>query len=963
MILAEAGSTARRWQTYATCAAHLRKVGEVLATQTLTFLFTDIEGSTAMLARLGQSYAEVLADHHQLIRACLAVHEGQEIDTQGDAFFAVFTSPSGCAAAAVEMQRALAAHSWPAGEAVRVRMGIHCGEASVTAAGPVGLDVHRAARIAAVGHGGQIVVSAATAAMLRDSLPADAAFKDLGLHRLKDLGRPEQLFQLQAGGLPTVFPPLRSLDNPELPNNLPRLLSAFVGRVRELGEVRALIGSSRLVTLTGAGGSGKTRLALQAAAELLDGTGQGVWLVELAALTDPGQLPAAVAGVLGIRAGAGASVLDSLIDALSDQRVLLVLDNCEHLISGAAALAGQICRDCPAVHLLATSREPLGIDGEHVYRVPPLSLPPHDAETVADLDASDAVALFAERATEHDSGFGLQDTTAGLVASVCWRLDGIPLALELAAARLATMSLEHVVGRLDHRFRLLTGGSRSALPRQQTLRAMIDWSHDLLDEPERAVLRLLSVFAGGFELDAAEAICAGVGDVEVADVVGSLVNKSLVVAERSGGSLRYRLLETIRQYALEQLVQAGAQEVRRARDAHAGFYLELAETAGPQLTGSGQIPWFNRLDLEWDNLKAAMAHLFAQPDLTEAVLRLGTALLIFAIGRGHYDAVPYLRSALERPGTVPGRLRVLALLSAGWQEIIIRGEGGDRDAVRSAAKVGGQALELARELGDDWAEAAALAILSDVAAFEGDRSRALLIAEQSVTAAHRARDAWIIGVASFFLAGWLAAGSGDLVPADLARSSQLCIEALDHFRQLGDLFMGGTVLAALARTETRQGHLDAARAHYQEALAAHVRTGFTFGLPGDQLYLGRILLLQGDPREAALLFHPALLKFRQRGDRLGVVWAIWGLSYGLGTADADRAAQLHGAVDALAGDAAWAARWRIGLSQAEQRLQEARRAELREFLGQAEFDRAYRLGAALSYEQAADLALGRADPT
>jgi predicted ATPase len=543
-----------------------------------------------MVTRLREAYTDVLADHHRIIPASLASHDGKEIDTAGDGFFAVFTSASGCVCAVLEMQRALSSNKWPAGEETKVRMGVHTGEASEAAEGLVGLDVHRAARIAAVGHGGQVLLSATTAAILRDSLPEGTRLVDLGPHRLKDLGHPEQIFQLEADGLASKFPPLRSLANPELPNNLPGLLSAFIGRESELALVRDLVASSRLVTLTGAGGSGKTRLALQVAAELLDGTGQGVWFVELAPVKDPDDVPASVAASLDIRGQPEQSLLESLIDALSDQNVLIVLDNCEQVIDACAKFADQIGRSCPGVRLLATSREPLGIDGERVYRVPPLSLPPDGAGNMKDLKGSDAVQLFVERATERDSAFALDDSNATLVASICRRLDGIPLALELAAGRLGTMSLEHVSQRLDHRFRLLTGGSRNALPRQQTLHAMIDWSYDLLHGPEQSVLSRLSVFVGGFELEGAEAICAAAGleAFDVDDLVGSLVNKSLVIAERSSGGFRYRTLEAIRQYGLERLAEVGAAETTRACDAHAEFYLALAEAAGPELTGPRQ---------------------------------------------------------------------------------------------------------------------------------------------------------------------------------------------------------------------------------------------------------------------------------------------------------------------------------------------------------------------------------------
>ena len=425
-----------------------------------TFLFTDIEGSTALLRRLGAAaYARVLADHHDVIRSGLAAHEGEEVDTQGDAFFAVFSSPGECVAAAVEMQRAIEGHAWPATEHVRVRMGIHTGAAAKTETGLVGLDVHRAARLAGVAYGGQIVVSEATAVLVRDTLPPGAVLRDLGLHRLKDLGRPERIYQLDAAGLAADFPPLRTLGHPALPNNLPIQPATFIGRDTELAEVRDLIASSRLVTLTGAGGTGKTRLGLQAAAELLDGTGDGVWLVELAAVADSGAVASAISDALGLTGPTGRPALAGLLDALAFQNVLVILDNCEHLIDACAKTVDAILRRCPGVYLLATSREPLGIGGETIYRVPSLSLPgPDDADSPW---SGDAVALFVERAKEQGVDLSVDEQTVPLLVSICRRLDGLPLAIELAAARLRSISLNDLRDRLDHRFRLLTGGSRT----------------------------------------------------------------------------------------------------------------------------------------------------------------------------------------------------------------------------------------------------------------------------------------------------------------------------------------------------------------------------------------------------------------------------------------------------------------------------------------------------------------------
>ncbi len=542
-------------------------------------------------------------------------------------------------------------------------MALHTGVCEERGGDYFGPVVNRAARLEAIAHGGQVLVSGATAELLAETPVEGVELQDLGRHRLKDLGRPEHVFQLRAKELEASFPALASLDNPELPNNLPSLPSSFVGREREMEAVRGLVASSRLVTLTGVGGCGKTRLALQVAAELLDASPDGVWYVELAPLREPDRIPEAVAAALGLQEQRQGRAVDALLEALGGLDTLLILDNCEHLIDAAAHFCDRAIRQSPRLRILATSREPLGIDGEQVYRVPSLTLPPGDVAAAEDLGDADAVRLFVERAQARNPGLRLGGAALSLVASICRRLDGIPLALELAAARLSSMSLTHLNQRLDQRFRILTGGSRSAMPRQQTLQATVDWSFELLSEDERQTLRAISVFAGSFELEAAEAICA-VDGIEALDLVlGSLVDKSLVEADGSGESVRYRLLETIRQYAAMELLRSdGEARVHCARGHHAQFYLRLAEEARPALIGQGQGRWLRRLDLEWDNLAAALAYLEAE-GATEDVLRLGVGLHRFATSRGHSAVLTSLRRAVERADPAPSRLLADALIA------------------------------------------------------------------------------------------------------------------------------------------------------------------------------------------------------------------------------------------------------------------------------------------------------------
>ncbi len=910
--------------------------------ETLTFLFTDIEGSTALLGRLGEdAYAQVLAGHHALIRSALAAHGGREIDTQGDAFFAVFSSPRGCVAAVLVMQRAIADRAWPGGERVRVRMGIHCGEAARTAAGLVGLEVHRAARVAAVAHGGQVLVSEAAAVLVQDGLPPGAALADLGVHRLKDLGRPERIFQLTAAGLPAGFAPLRSLGNPALPNNLPVQLSAFIGRDREVAEVRALVDSARLVTLAGAGGCGKTRLGLQVAAELLDGSGDGVWLAELAAVTDQDAVPAAISRALRLAVDPGRPGLEALLDALAPQDVLIVLDNCEHLIGGCAKTAEAIVRRCPKVHLLATSREPLGIGGETIYRVPSLSLPgPSDPDS-SPSGSCDAVALFADRARANGVALSVEEQAGPVVVSVCRRLDGMPLAIELAAARLRSMSLGELHDRLDQRFRLLTGGSRTALERQQTLRATVGWSYSLLTGPEQVLLGRVSVFAGGFGLDAAEAVC-GSGDVDVldvADLLGSLVDKSLVVAEQAGGTLRYRLLETIRLFAAERLVEAGEDEAAAVAAAHCAHFLSVAETAAPYLTGPEQGRWLARLDADQPNLRRAAQYAAGRPDGTAVVLRLGVALDRYWWARSRQqEAFGLLVPALRRPdaGADPA-LFAAALGTAAVVAFFI-------DLV-TARQLAEQAVQVARELGDERLLSRALGALCATHFFAGDAETGRPFGQEAVERARRLGDdvelPWSL--------------NRYLMTIDPARSGPLYAEAIACTERSGDHLTSSVLRSNAGGAALATGDLPAARAHLEAAAQAAQQIGYEHA--GGQANLGDVLRAERDPGGARSAFEAALRIGRRNGDNWHMAYAVLGLACLSGDVGGwDRAAALHGVAQAFQD--------RTGNSWQEFAARDRRDSldQARVHLGEEQLERAYAQGLALSLEKALDLALGKAGP-
>jgi predicted ATPase/class 3 adenylate cyclase len=933
-------------------------VPQQIPTGTVTLLFTDIEGSTRLWEAEPDAMAVALRRHDDILRGSIERAGGFVFKTVGDAFHATFSTAEAALDAVLAAQRALIDADWPTSRPIRVRMGLHTGACEERDRDYFGPAVNRVARLESVAHGGQVLLSGATAellseALLSGALPDGVSLRDLGAHRLRDLGRPEQVFQLEADFLPGSFPPLASLDNPDLPNNLPAQLSAFVGREHELAEVRSLTAAARLVTLTGSGGSGKTRLALQAAVELLDWALDGVWFADLAALTDGAQVPGAVAAALGLPDHSGSAALSSVLEVLAEQDTVILLDNCEHVIEDAAKFCEQVIRYCPRVRFIATSREPLGIEGERVYRVPSMSLPPRDAISAAELSGSDSVTLFVERAKSHEPGFVLDDAAAPLVATICRRLDGIPLALELAAARLSSMSLRHLSERLDQRFRLLTGGSRSALPRQQTLQATVDWSFDLLTTAERATMQRLSVFAGGFELEAAEAICtvdpdgggAGIDAIDVMDLLGSLVDKSLVITERAADSVRYRLLETVRQYAAQELFKsAGEAELTEIRNRHAEFYLRIGAEAGPALTGRRQGYWLRRLDAEWDNLRAVFGFLAAE-GRTADIIRLGTALQRFAVSRAQPDVLSYLRAAVDADESGVTVAAASALVAtAKLLDMLRQADPNARTAARDYAERG---LAMAEILREPAIQARALGLLSELIFADGDLDRVRELAGEAIAIARTSGDLQLLGEMLECL-----------VEAERSAPAirELRAEALDCFRQSGDELLAAKELHTLYGLDLGEGKLELARSHLEAAIAA------AEGL-GDEMYLyffredmAILLLMDGRPADALPLVRRCLQVSRRAGIRLDVCEVLFGAACcAAWQGDQLKAARLYGAADVRIGYAL--ADGSITWSAVEEQLRTTEQARLRELMGEHEFGEAYRQGTRLSRQQAVELAL------
>jgi predicted ATPase/class 3 adenylate cyclase/Tfp pilus assembly protein PilF len=844
-----------------------------LPSGTVTFLFTDIEGSTRLLQQLGERYANVLAQHRALVRAAITAHNGHEIGTEGDAFFVAFARTREAVAAALAAQRALAAHPWPEGAPVRVRMGLHSGEGNPQDGGYVGLDVHRAARIAAAAHSGQVLLSRAAQELARDALPEGAGLRDLGEHRLKDLARPEHLFQLVVPDLPADFPPPRTLTN--RPSNLPAQLTSLIGRERERAAARALLSREgvRLVTLTGPGGTGKTRLALQVAAELADAFPDGVHFITLAPIRDPALVVATIAQTLGIREESGRSAAESLRDYLREKSALLLLDNCEQVAAAAPEIAALLAA-CPRLKVLGTSRAPLHLSGEHEFPVPPLALPGHGRlEPPEQLSQYEAVRLFIERALAVRPEFALTDENAPAVAEICHRLDGLPLAIELAAARIRLLSPQAMLARLDNRLGLLTGGARDLPARQRTLRDTVAWSHDLLDEGERRLFRRLSVFAGGWTLESAESVClvSRGPDLDVLDGMASLVDMSLVrQSARNAREPRFTMLETIREFARELLEASGEAEAMRRRHVH--FCLTLAETAERELEGARQLVWLDRLEAEHDNLREALAWSLDQGE-PEIALRLVAALGAFWGMRGYLtEGREWLSETLagaERGVPRASAAWAKALATAGWLAIAQ----GDYEAARSHYE---QSMARAQDLGDRHRIASALNGLGNIALRQGNHASARSLYEQSLAIRRELGQPRGIAGALVNLAGLAR------VQGDYAAARSLYEQSLAMQRELGDKWGASLVLYNLAGLAREQGDYEAARSLYEQSLATSWSLGDRRGVAAALNNLGMLAQYAGDYAVARTLHEESLETSRELGDKQGIATA---LSYLAGVAE------------------------------------------------------------------------------
>jgi predicted ATPase/class 3 adenylate cyclase len=799
----------------------------VLPTGTVTFLFTDIEGSTRLLQELGDEWDDVLEDQRRLLRAAITANHGLELATEGDSFFVVFSSAADATQAVVLAQQALDAYAWPGDTSVRVRMGLHTGEGRIVSADYVGLDVHRAARIAECGHGGQVIISASVHALVEKALPPGVRIRDLGEHRLKDLLRPEHLYQLDIEGLPTEFPALKTLDVRR--NNLPLQLTSFIGRVREKLEVKRLLSQDRLVTITGVGGVGKTRLAVEIAHELVAGFKDGVWLTELAPVTDGGLVARTVASALGLREQPGRRLEDVMLAYLEGRQILLVIDNCEHLLQAVAELVETLLLHCADVRVLATSRESLRVAGETAWPLPPLGVPTPDAgETLEVGIQSEAVRLFHERAAA--ASFVPSPENIGWVVEICRRLDGLPLGIELAAGTLRTLHVRQVAANLDDRFRTLAAGHRTALRRQQTLETSIDWSYELLSDPERTLFRRLAVFSGNFGVEHVKEICSAppVDFDDTFRLLSSLVVKSLVTFDSSGQAARYGMLETVHQYAQERLARSGEDD--RTRDRHLEWYVSFAEQAALAIHGRDQANWFQLLDDEYSNLRQALK--WASEKRSEAMARLARALTFFWEVRGYLtEGRQWLRLALDIP-TDP-LLRARTLTWAGLLACIQS----DSTSLRTLLA---EARQLLEKLDDPATMGLALKLLGWDYWSAGQTLEGLGFLERGVAIARKAAPSWELATNLNDL-GFFSHVSGDksLQPRILLE------EALGMARELEDAWACGLTLDSLAQVAADSGDYDTAHACWQECITIAIHLKDRFALPSFLEGFARLALAKG----------------------------------------------------------------------------------------------------------------------
>jgi predicted ATPase len=896
--------------------------------------------------KLSQEYAAdlpvLIARHNAILKQAVEAYGGFIFQRAGDSFAVAFDTAQNALIAAVEAQRMLQKEKWtPA--VLKVRMGIHTGSAQLKeiTSGNEPYEGYTtlatSQRIMSVAHGGQVLLSQATRDLVWDQLSPDIGLLDMGEHRLKDLQRSIHIYQIVAKGVTVDFPPLRTLN--AFPNNIPLELTSFIGREREIEEIRQIIDNTRLLTLIGPGGTGKTRLSLKVAGNLLSAFKDGAWLVELAPISDITLIPQAIASVFDLRELPNRSLNQVVTDYLQSKELLLILDNCEHLVEACARLSENLLHNCPDLKILASSREALGIRGETVYRVPSLSLPDLSSIAEASLRDSEAVQLFVERATAVHSRFQLSEQNAPFIGQICHRLDGIPLALELAAARVTVFSPEQISSRLDDRFKLLTGGSRTALERHQTLQALIDWSYDLLSSEERALFRRLSVFAGGWTFAAAEAICP---DLDILDLLPHLINKSLVLLDERSDESRYHFPETIRQYARDKLLESG--EAEQTRSLHLHFFLQLAEQAETHFNSFQEMAWIRRLDEDNDNLHTAVEWALERDVLI--ALRLVTTLSTFWSRYGYEaEGVRMLREALARFHALPPvegeaarqsiEIKVKAL---GALEVLNFATGDFISSVNTAEEV----IRLSRQIGEKHELSMALSYLGIVKAFLGDTETSYSFVEEALNLAREIGDKVLLGLSLTMMAGVLA-----MTQKDMQKIRSCAEEGARLLREAGAQWGAAMATFGTGLFASRQGNYAEARSQFEASIPIFTELKDRHRVNMAYSEIAHMERRQGYFKEAKVHYRRTLLEWQRLGHRAAIAHELECFAFiAKAEENEERAAILLGAAEILR------EMTRLPMTPMERVEYEGEVSDLQSQMDPSAFQAVWSKGRAMSMEQA-----------
>lgn len=861
---------------------------------TVTFLFTDIEGSTKLAQEHPDEMPSLIAQHNEILNESIVAHHGFTFRIVGDSFSASFHTASDALNAALDAQRKLQNESWsPA--SIKVRMGINTGAAqwkddpqgqSAFYEGYATLALTQ--RIMSVGHGGQILLSQTTHDLVKDEHDSKTELRDMGEHRLKDIAKPEHLYQVVATDLFSDFPPLTTLATST--HNLPLQLTSFIGRERELTEAKKLLSSTRLLTFIGPGGTGKSRLSLQVAAEQLSKFKDGIWLTELAPLADPTYIISTIASTFHLREVQGVPLSETITNYLRGKHLLLILDNCEHLIEACAKITDQLLHNCPNLKIIASSREALGIDGETVYNVPSLALPSARDGRSKDWMEYESIRLFIERAIQANSQFTLTGENAPAVAQICERLDGIPLAIELAAARVKLFTPQQIAERLGDRFKLLTGGNRAALPRQQTLHALIDWSYLTLNETEQNVLCQLAVFSGGWTFEAAESVA---GAMEAMEGLSGLVNKSLVHVEEQEGQSRYHYLETIRQYAMEKLLESG--DAVGVRDRHLAHFMELSRRAEGHFKTPQRLAWMNRLESEHDNIRAALG--WALDSEPESALEMACLLSTFWMSNNHLtEGCNWCQAAITRAEELlMDRDKIAPTLARAYVVLaILSVNRGEHSTGLIAAK---QSVDLARELDDKSILVHALGFVGFSSAFLGD-------VELAFAALHEAEDicrkmgyrqelAEVLQALTYVTMEVHGSKATEQLQAYMEESLALSQGSMDPESAV-------RTEGLLARLALFRGDVNEARKHADLMLDRHREMGDQLAVTGHQSEMAHAARQLGNFEEALTLYHETLPDWQKIGHRGAVAHQLECFAFIANAQEqGERAVKLMSAAEAL----------------------------------------------------------------